>query len=356
MRSNAALAGVLSSIVASVLWAPSAQAIRCSDVHSPLRFTERLSEKKGVRVMAYNLMNLMDKVGGYDQTQPFQFTKRPGQGNDAAPKTPKQQQELAEAFHEERPDFVIATEVESVNALKEYSNKNLREAYDSYLTEGNDPRGIDIGLLVKKGLKVEVESRTNKQVMWNDPVTKTSIPLFSRDLPVWIIKDAKTKKPLMALVGMHAKSKRNRDGDTESNIWRTAQMQKGAEIVNELAKELGPDVPLLWGGDFNTDIQTSHEVAPIKSSFRDSFDAAKKSIAPNFRITHTYHPKQGPADAKQMDAIFVRQSDANKIEQAHIYRYRDAEGRVKAIPKTFQQREQNPSDHFPVVVDLRLEN
>lgn len=353
MRSKAAIPGLSTLLAISILSIPAA-AVRCQEAHSPLRFTESLVDKKGARVMAYNLMNLMDKVGGFDQNQPFQFSKKKGQGNDPQPKTPKQQQELAEAFHEERPDFAIVTEVESVNALRDYAKRNLRDAYDSFLIEGNDPRGIDIGLLVKKGLKVEVESRTSKDVKWDDPVTNTSIPLFSRDLPIWIIKDAATHKPLMALVGMHAKSKRNRDGDPESNIWRTAQMAKGAEIVNELAKELGPDVPLLWGGDFNTNLQGSGEIAPIKSLFKDSFDVAKKTIAPNFRITHTFHPKQGPSDAKQMDGIFVRPSDSNKIEQAHIYRYRDAEGQIKAIPKTFQQREQNPSDHFPVVVDLRL--
>lgn len=354
MRPHTVISGLSALVAISIISSPSLAGLRCRDAHSPLRFTEKLSEKSGARVMAYNLMNLMDRVGGYDQNQPFKMKKRPGEANDPKPKTPKQQQELAEAFHEERPDFAIVTEVESVNALKEYAQKNLRDAYDSYLTEGNDPRGIDIGLLVKKGLKVEVESRTSKDVMWNDPVTKTSIPLFSRDLPIWIIKDAATHKPLMALVGMHAKSKRNRDGDPESNIWRTAQMAEGAKIVNELGKELGPEVPLLWGGDFNTNLQGSAEIGPIKSQFKDTFDVAKKTITPNFRVTHTFHPKNGPTDAKQMDGIFVRPVDANRVEQAHIYRYRDSEGRIKAIPKTYQQREQNPSDHFPVVVDIRL--
>ncbi len=340
----------------STLLLPSlAQAVRCGDVNSPLRFTERLSERSGVRVMAFNLMNLFDKVGAFDQKQPYQFVKRPGQDTEARPKTPEQQAKLAEPFHDMKPDFVIVTEVESVTAMQNYAKNNLRDAYDSFVIEGNDGRGIDIGLIARKGLKVEVESRTNKDVVWHDPVTNQDIKLFSRDLPVWIIKDAATKKPVLALVGMHAKSKRDRDGDPESNIWRTAQMAGGAKIIETLSKELGEDVPLLWGGDFNTDVQVSKEVAPIKSLFQDAFDVAKRSLPKANRATHTYHPKEGATSAKQMDTIFVRNSNADLVEQAKIYRYKDEYGQVKAIPNSFQQREKNPSDHFPVLVDLRLE-
>jgi hypothetical protein len=246
--------------VSALLLSPSVYALRCGDVNSPLRFTERLSDRNGVRVMAFNLMNLFDKVGGYDQPKPFQFVKRSGGDQEARAKTPEQERGLAEPFHDTKPDFAIVTEVENIQALQKYTNKNLRDAYDSFLIEGNDERGIDIGLIVKKGLKVEVESRSNKDVMWNDPVTKQQVKLFSRDLPVWIIKDATTKKPVLALVGMHAKSKRDRDGDPESNIWRTAQMNGSAKIIETLSKELGEDIPLLWGGDFNTDVQTSSEV------------------------------------------------------------------------------------------------
>ena len=327
--------------------------VRCADVHSPLKITEKLADKNGARVMAYNLMNLFDHVGAFDQKQAFKMTKRKDSGKDEPrPKTLKQQQELAEAFHEMNADFAIVTEVENINALKTYTKKNLRDAYDSYLTEGNDPRGIDIGLLVKKGLKVKIESRTHKSEMWNDPVTQQSIPLFSRDLPIWIAKDAASGKTMMALVGMHSKSKRDRDGDPESKIWRSAQIEKGAEIVENLSKELGKDVPVLWGGDFNTDLVKSPEAAPIKKVFRDVLDVAQKTKNASPRVTHTFHPRNGGTDAKQMDGIFVNLDSTGQVLQAQIYRYKDESGQTKAIPKSFGQREQNPSDHFPVVVDI----
>lgn len=351
-----------STLVAVSIYGPSSYGVRCGDVNSPLRFTERLADKSGTRVMAFNLMNLMDKVGAYDQTKPYQFVKRKesynkkGEKMDARPKTEAEQTALAEPFHDTKPDFAIVTEVENIHALQTYTQKNLRDAYDSFLIEGNDPRGIDIGLIVKKGLKVEVESRTNKDQMWHDPVTNQDIKLFSRDLPVWIIKDAQTKKPMLALVGMHAKSKRNRDGDQESNIWRTAQMKGAAKIIENLSKELGEDIPLLWGGDFNTDVQTSKEVQPIKALFKDSFDVARRTLPTNKRITHTFHPQNGPTDAKQMDAIFVRNTDSQKIEQANIYRYKDTNGKTMDIPQSYHQREMQPSDHFPVIVDLKFQD
>jgi hypothetical protein len=80
---------------------------------------------------------------------------------------------------------------------------------------------------------------------------------------------------------------------------------------------------------------------------------AKKAPPANKRVTHTFH-QGGSTSAKQMDAIFVRNAESDQIMSAKIYRYRDDNGVVKGIPQSYREREMNPSDHFPVVVDMSL--
>jgi endonuclease/exonuclease/phosphatase family metal-dependent hydrolase len=148
---------------------------------------------------------------------------------------------------------------------------------------------------------------------------------------------------------MHAKSKRDREGDRESLIWRTAQINNATEILEDLSLS-NPKTPFVWGGDFNTGMSSS-EMNAVSESFEDVFNATPDTVARNDRVTHTYHPKRGSTHKAQMDGLFVRNT---RVITARIYRYRNTDGSVKPIPDTIEERNENPSDHFPIYSDFEI--
>jgi len=58
----------------------------------------------------------------------------------------------AQVIYENKPDFVSVQEIESLEVIDEFYSKFIRKKYNQLpyhmLIEGNDPRGIDLGLLL----------------------------------------------------------------------------------------------------------------------------------------------------------------------------------------------------------------
>ncbi|MDZ4676807.1 MAG: hypothetical protein SGI74_04780 [Oligoflexia bacterium] len=306
-----------------------------------------LKEIKTMRVMAFNVNNLftseVERVG---------------------PKPPQVKSEfeikrLRDIIQETNPDFAVFTEVASKASLDKISKGYPKTEYESYLIQGNDPRGINIGFAVKKDLPFHIEQISHKHVMWYDHITKKDVPLFSRDLPVLLFRTEANAKPFLILFGNHAKSQRNRKGDPLSSKWRTAQFKGAAKIVEQFKQKFG-DVPMIFAGDHNTNVMHSNEIAPLWPHFVDSFNAAPDTLAPGpDRTTFTYHPlvrwrpkKEGVAIWNQLDAILFSKGFANSLKSAKIYRYKDALGNVLRLPESFKERGLNPSDHYPIFVDF----
>jgi hypothetical protein len=260
---------------------------------------------------------------------------------------------------DEYPDLMIATEIESQQALEHLASKGLKDKYKSYLIEGNDSRGIDIGFLVKVDLPFFIEQQTHKDMLW--PLDGRQVRIFSRDVPALLLSKSKGEKPFLIVLGNHAKSKRDGDGDPLSNKLRTAQYEAMAKIITEYQKQF-PNTPIVLGGDFNTQVNTAREVQPIlplvKSGFllADESPVAGRQITPPAeRITHTYHPGSGlPAVKQQLDDIKITPGTV-KVLEARVVRYKDQYGNLMPIPDTYDQRSKQPSDHFPVTVTISTE-
>ena len=86
----------------------------------------------------------------------------------------------------------------------------------------------------------------------------------------------------------------------------------------------------------------------------DSFDYAKKRLSNRERVTHTYHPRNGPTSYNQLDAILVNKNASELVLDAKVYRYKNKLGEKRPLPSSYAERELNPSDHFPVVLKLDL--
>ncbi len=300
--------------------------------------------------MTWNLENLFMFQGKYEHDLPGKMRKVEGPNTNQRPKPENEINDIIRIIDEVAPDFVVAQEVESLNALKNAADRSQIK-FRTFLIEGNDSRGIDIGFMVKEDLPFYIRHVTYKDEMWLDPVSGKQEKLFSRDLPALEIRiDENQEKPSFVIFGNHAKSKRDRPHDPESRNWRRNQYDRAAELVESYKKK---GIPVFFAGDFNIDIGRDHEADKLKEKLSSAFDHAEDSVPVDQRITHTYHPRGGVTHKAQMDDIWISEGLENQIVSAKIYQYKYPDGALMPIPETFQQREKQPSDHRPVIIRVR---
>ena len=340
---------VLAMVVGlALVMAPSAHAVGlCADLFAPrpaatasrgaLRRLETVSQ---IKVMAFNV-------------EEFFLTVHDGR----EAKSVEAIRGVARAITDANPDFLVLEEVGGIDALKTLSRTYLNDAYEAFLVPGNDMGGIDIGYLVKRDLPLSVSVESHRDVMWKDPVDQAQHKLFTRDAPALMIRAAgaaENSAPLFILIGNHAKAQRDRDGDPESVLLRTAQYKAMASIVNDYQTEFGREVPIIVGGDFNADVQSAPSIAALRKNMKDPFDLTGATKAA--RVTHTYHPREGDAEYSQLDALLVTPSLADNVVSMETYRYKNRQGVAKPLPTTYDERSENPSDHFPIILVLKTDD
>lgn len=312
-----------------------------------------LASIKELKVGSYNVLNLFESVGKHvpDPENPGKLKKVSA----AEPKAERSLRAQGRIILENDLDVVTLAEVENIAALRDFNERFLDGKYDVRLIEGNDERGIDVAFLVKKDLPFLVEQRSHKDETWVDPVLGGGPrTLFSRDLTALVVRAPGKARPLFVLFGTHYKSKRDRDGDPESNVLRAAQVERSAGIISRYRAEFGADVPMMLAGDFNGEVGKDAAFKPLfeAAGLADAFDAVPNPPSEKDRITHTFHPKGGPTHYGQMDAVLVSKALRGAVKKAEAYRYKNDDGSARPIPATYEERARNPSDHFPVIVTL----
>lgn len=164
------------------------------------------------------------------------------------------------------PDVFAVIEAENLNVLKKLAAKINADAvasgkpdpkYEAYLFDGNDPRGIDCGFLVKS-TRVNVVSakQFGKSEKYKNPVTGNNDNLNDRP-PIILeltIADPKTGQPFaFTIVNNHLKSFRGIDDPKDGqNVRMKKKLQAEflAKWVNERQKA-NPNERILLVGDFN---------------------------------------------------------------------------------------------------------
>jgi endonuclease/exonuclease/phosphatase family metal-dependent hydrolase len=314
-----------------------------------------VSELGDVKVGTYNVLNLEFSPGKYldnPKTGSREFTPK------HITKDPEEVAGIAKVIKEENLDIVILQEVEGRTAVEMFNFKHLDGQYEVFLKPGNDSRGIEIAFLVKKDLPFKVKMTTNKELEWSNKISNKIEKIFSRDLPglnIWSKNSSGADPPDLVILGNHLKSQRDRSGDPKSLLFRTRQVEEIKKVIQNYESDY-PGVPVILAGDFNADV---HKGVEFKSLFEnnlmtDSFELSSKKLTEAQRITHTFHPRKGPTSNSQLDAVLTNQSGKNLIIDAKVYRYKDNNGKEMAIPKTYAERQLNPSDHFPIIVRLDL--
>lgn len=320
-------------------------------------------EGRKLTFLAWNLKNVFTYQGKFEREDGMNNMRR-GNGPEGAirPKPIHEVQAVRDMLARKMPDMAVLTEIENVFSLRRLleEDSRLQDQYHVFLKEGNDPRGIDIAFIVKKELGFKFKLDTHKNMTWTDRFQKEGKtveetgPLFSRDLPVLKIYKPGASEPSMILMGNHAKSQRDREGDPNSSRWRINQYKGIAEILKSYLEKY-PHAAYILAGDMNTDVRTSNEIAPIKNlipSIYDLIDPAKK-IPMEERVTHSFFPKGGAPKYSQLDDI--RALGLGKLFEAQILPFLDSKGQPLPRPKNYKQREsQQPSDHSPLWMEFEL--
>ncbi len=291
---------------------------------------------QNIRIGTYNILNLFEHLQN-DQNNPVKNHER-RLGN-------------AAAILEMNADFQLLVEVENLAALQTFNKDYLNDDYVPFLVDGNDTRGIDVALLVKKNLRIEVEYRSHKNYGGK---------VFSRDAPVALIFDLdshgkRLNQPKLAIMLEHKKSKRSDPGkEDQTAATRRAQAIASVEIVELIKAEFSGNFPIIVGGDFNTAIHSSSEIHPyFDYGFKDSLDLITNPIARELRDTHFYFSPEGKLNAEQIDVLLVL-GDTCKVTDAQIYPTRDKDGNALPAPRSFAEREERPSDHLPIGIEINL--
>lgn len=306
--------------------------------------TRPIEEIKELNVVHWNVLNFAELQGKY---LPDPVT---GQLSQQLPKIKKPVGQIllqAKMLKDAQTDIGYFMEVDTLRTLNSFDVTKLGDQFVSMLVEGNDIRNIDIGSLLKKDLPFDTELISHRNVL-----NAAGGKLYSRDQPAYLYrpKGADPKSPpLFIELAVHNKSQRDQPGDPRSVNVRTAQVVNTAEIAKKFEAQF-PGVPIVNGGDFNEEVTASTFNALRAAGFKDAFDIV--GLPADQRITHTFHPRDEPAHKAQMDAVFVNQAAQamGLIKRAEVVPYRDALGRAKPPADTFQQRQQNPSDHMMVRV------
>jgi len=323
-----------------------------------LEKTRKIEDLAELRIGTYNMENILERTGKWVRDNQGRF-----QG--FFPHIKKEEVLLegnVDTLLRANSDIAVLEEIESLRAIEELAaHPRLGNRYRAVLIEGNDERGIDIAFLVKKDLPLDLEIRSHREV---EHIASNGLKekLFSRDAPVALIRPKgadEESEPLMAIIGVHNKSQRNRSGDPLSYKKRRSQARELESMVRDLEKVHGADFPVMVTGDFNA----SFHVAPEYQEFRkngmtDAFDLMPRPPPHDERVTQFFFPRDGERVASQMDVMALNRAakENQLVRDVKVIPYLDQEGHVLSWPRSFKERKTRPSDHHMVsgVFDFRV--
>lgn len=227
-----------------------------------------LAQAGKFKLATYNVENLFD---GSNVDLDGKFSK-------AKPDHAKQA--LAKSFHDLNADVIGLVEVESKATLRNFRDHYLASMGYTHmaLVEGNDPRGIDVGVLSRYPI---THVRSNKTQPINVPGYSTP-QRFSRD-----VLEARIQPNSGYSFTLYTAHLKARPGEPTSDAKRHAEAKTVREMFRKVVKNQ-PNANFALIGDFN-DRPDSETVAILKGKRdRDAqlYDTLGE-LGPN---AYTYHP------------------------------------------------------------------
>lgn len=185
----------------------------------------------------------------------------PGRTGRIKPKeiSAKQRQTTANAILETAPDILAVQEVENLPTLRLFNSMYCKNYFKQIICyEGNDIRGIDVGLLIKHDVPAEVLSiRSHADESTEGGLLPSTSRLDMRNIGKAIFSrdclevDIKIKNMVITFLVSHFKAQ---DGKPSSKQKRINQSKRTKELAAKAMREGKKAIVL---GDFNMDIHQS---------------------------------------------------------------------------------------------------
>jgi endonuclease/exonuclease/phosphatase family metal-dependent hydrolase len=267
-------------------------------------------------IAAYNILNLFD-----DHDDPYR-------SDEITPAKPRDQMErLAESIRQLNADVIAVEEVESRDYLQRFVDVFLPEMGYRHvvLFEGNDNRGIDVGLISRIPVG-PVES--NRHVTF--PGLDGSPRRFNRDvLEVTLLPEG---APPIEVWVVHLKS--NAGGREEAEPIRIPEAQQVRRMLDE-DLTANPDARIIVTGDFNDTWDSNTMKTIVGPSEGAMWSAGSESQDPAL-VTYNEEPHRTVIDFLLCSPAMARQFVKGS--------YRNPQGSV----------ESTGSDHNPISATFRV--
>jgi len=281
--------------------------IAANPVLTPQAAARVADASQGVRIMTWNLENFFDEIDdpySNDQVTNPSFI------------APHRMQRIADGIHAINPDVLCVEEVENRAVLEKFNRDYLKDlGYEVVLFEGNDGRGIDVGVLTR----LPINSVTSyRHLKFKDTLGRDQY--FRRDL----LRVSIGGKLNADAYVVHFKSQH---GGENSDVIRTSEAHAAAGII---AAEMAKDSSYrgFITGDFNEVIEESTLQEFLKIGLVDSCKGTEK-------VTYNQKPYLTRIDFMLFTPALYKDVKASEV--------------VDSIPGVSLKCS---SDHYPVTAEL----
>jgi endonuclease/exonuclease/phosphatase family metal-dependent hydrolase len=225
-----------------------------------------------------------------------------------------QRDNTARVILDMQPDILGVAEVENLEALRIFNQQYLSHYFDGlFLIEGNDGRGIDVAICIRKGFVAKVlglRTHTHEtlnagdSVEWgvstddSGPVYQARNALFSRDC---LELDLEVNGRIITLMANHFKSQGSHGNGRRDALPPDELRLRQASRVAELAQQAmqAGKLPIVFG-DLNVDQTHPQRGITISPVLNCGLIDAFADLPREERWTHYFMVKQ---DVSQLDYI-----------------------------------------------------
>ena len=211
---------------------------------------------------------------------------------------------------------LAVVEAEHRPSLVRFNEAMLANRYRHVmLVDGNDLRGIDVGLLTTARRPiVNVESHVDDRDTKNPVLTRRDNRLFSRDAPVFTVRCG--DEDLFVVVN-HLKSQ-SRTGDEPPDDLRTRQSTRLAAIYRRLRRDGARYIAMV--GDFNRGPGDDGGHPSLEALFRPALGVVDAFSLPQFDVGPRAGTWQSCGLRDRLDYIFLSPDLAARVTRGGVFR------------------------------------
>ena len=248
------------------------------------------------------------------------------------------------------PDILVMPEVENLWILKLFRDKYLKGMgyQTAVLLDGEDERGIDVGLLSKFPLEgsPKLHSVDITQLDYIDRDGKVN----GKGKPTRSILEVPLKLPngeKLTVLGVHFPS------PTNPQSFRL----KALEVLDKVTKDKRDKELVVVAGDFNITDEEDKSAGLYSTVLAKDWGVSHKMGCKDCKGTHVFKDRWSFLDAILVSKNFLEKSEGWLVDTKSIRTITSSvyqSGRFSGSPKFDSERATGVSDHYPIVAEFYL--